>query len=263
MRQRRRQTTDDEHHLVIRTLGVTYGAAGRVVSHQHRCPQFLYAEAGALRAEVAGALWFIPPRRGLWIPSTVPHALAALGPVDLRTLYMTGPLLDWPDVRTVRVTGLLHEAILRAVELGSLDERDTDDRRLAELIAAELRCAPSVPAALTMPLDPRARRLADLFVDDDPSRTLASLLTETGLSRRTAERLFRAETGLSPARWRQQARLADSFKQLLTGAPVADVAAGAGYTSPSAFGAAFKSVMGLTPREVRATAAPDVPLAIR
>ncbi len=242
----------DEPHLVIRALGVAYGAAGRVPSHRHDRAQLLYAKAGMLRAEVGLALWIIPPRRALWIPATVPHALTALGPVDLRTLYMVEGLVDWADVRVLQVTGLLHEAVLRAVALGGLDGREPDDRRLAELVGAELRDAASQPAALTMPTDARAHRLATLFLTTEQEMSLEALLTRAGLSRRTAERLFRAETGLSPARWRQQARLVDSFEQLLSGAPVAEVALRAGYSSPSAFAAAFKSVIGSTPSAIKA-----------
>ena len=252
MRHRRRLTTEDEPHLAVRTLGIAYGTAGRVPSHDHAWAQFLYASSGALRAEVGGALWCIPPRRGLWIPARVPHAVMALGPIHLTTMYVDDAVLDWRDVRSVRVTGLLHEAIVRAVELGALDVRDDNERRLAELIAAELRDAENLPAAVTMPTDPRARRLVDLLFASDPMRSLESMLAEVGLSRRTAERLFRSETGLSPARWRQQARLADSFERLMAGESVAQVALTAGYQSPSAFSAAFKSVLGVTPREVKA-----------
>lgn len=254
MRQPRRLALADEPHLVVRTLSVGYGATGRVASHRHPTAQLLYAGSGALRAEVANTQWIVPPRRGLWIPAGVQHHLTALGPVDLRTLYCAGSFLpDWIEVRAVAVCGLLHEAILRACALGGLDARTPDERRLAELIAAELRAAAHPLGSLTMPTDPRAQRLALLFLDrHDETPPLSSLLTEAGLSRRTAERLFHAETGLSPARWRQQARLATSFQQLAAGTPVTEVALAAGYSSPSAFSAAFKRVVGVAPRQVKA-----------
>ena len=253
MRQRR-LTPGDEPYIVLRTLSVTYGAQGHVPSHRHTTAQFVYAEAGSLRAQVESTLWLVPPRRGLWVPPEVGHELTALGPVDLRTLYFlpsTSP--SWHEVRTVSVCGLLHEAILRACQLGGLDQRNADERRLADLIGAELRTADTRPAVVTMPTDPRARRLADLFLERRSTpETLDGLLVEAGLSRRTAERLFHAETGLSPARWRQQANLADSFARLVAGERIADVAAAAGYSSPSAFSAAFKATMGLAPSDVRA-----------
>ncbi|MEL7369714.1 MAG: helix-turn-helix transcriptional regulator [Myxococcota bacterium] len=253
MRQRRRWTVDDEPHLIIRTLSVTYDAAGRVASHRHSVPQLLYARAGALRAEVAGTLWLVPPRRALWIPAGTEHGLVALGSVDLRTLYCgLSNLEDWVEVRSLTVCGLLHEALLRACDLGGLDARRPDQRRLADLIGDELRDADRIPELLTMPRDPRARRLADLMLERmGDGASLDPLLTEAGLSRRTAERLFYAQTGLSPARWRQQACLAASFERLAAGARVTEVALAAGYASPSAFSAAFKRVLGIAPRDVR------------
>ncbi len=252
MRQRRRLTPADEPHLVLRSLSATYASSGQVPTHRHRRPQFLYAAGGALRAEVDRSIWMVPPGRGLWLPAGIDHALTALGQVDLRTFYCgEGFGVDWDVVRSVTVCGLLHEAILRACVLGALDDRQRDEARLAELIAAELYEAPTHPQALVMPGDPRARRLAELLVQQPSGESsLDSSLSVVGLSRRTAERLFRAETGLSPARWRQQLRLAQSYESLAAGASVADVAHAAGYSSASAFSTAFKSVLGVVPSAV-------------
>lgn len=252
MRQQRRLTPADEPHLVLRSLSVTYAASGRVPSHRHHQPQFLYAASGALRAEVARSIWMVPPGRGLWLPAAIDHSLTALGQVDLRTFYCPeGFGVDWGVVRSVAVCGLLHEAILRVCDLGALDGRERGEARLAELIAAELNDAPTHPHALVMPEDTRARRLAELFMQPQSAESsLDALLPSVGLSRRTAERLFRAETGLSPARWRQQLRLAQSYESLAAGSSVADVALAAGYSSASAFSTAFKSVLGVVPSNV-------------
>ena len=69
----------------------------------------------------------------------------------------------------------------------------------------------------------------------------------SGVSKRTLERLFRAETGLTFGRWRQQARLLEALRLIAAGRPVTTVTLDVGYESPSAFIAMFKNALGTTP----------------
>ncbi|CFO11954.1 AraC family transcriptional regulator [Bordetella pertussis] len=71
------------------------------------------------------------------------------------------------------------------------------------------------------------------------------------LSARTLYRRFLDETGLSFARWIQQARLLDAVRRLGDGQAVTDVALDLGYQSPSAFTAMFNRALGCSPREWR------------
>jgi AraC-like DNA-binding protein len=68
-----------------------------------------------------------------------------------------------------------------------------------------------------------------------------------GIARRTLERRFREETGMSFGMWRQKARLLDSIRLLADGTSVTDAALECGYSSVSAFIAAFKGTFGYTP----------------
>ena len=59
-------------------------------------------------------------------------------------------------------------------------------------------------------------------------------------------------------RWRQQTRLVDALGHLARGASIAQVAAHAGYTNPSAFAVMFKRQLGCEPsRYFGVTPAPD------
>ena len=60
-------------------------------------------------------------------------------------------------------------------------------------------------------------------------------------------RLFRAETALSFAQWRQQARLSRGLEHLAEGMLVAAVADALGYVSVSAFVAMFRRNFGQPP----------------
>jgi AraC-like DNA-binding protein len=77
--------------------------------------------------------------------------------------------------------------------------------------------------------------------------SLDQLARRHGAGRRTLERIFRGETGMSFGMWRQQARLLHSVSALAEGKPVTEAALDAGYASVSAYIAAFKRTFGCTP----------------
>ncbi|MDZ7685392.1 MAG: helix-turn-helix transcriptional regulator [Gammaproteobacteria bacterium] len=106
--------------------------------------------------------------------------------------------------------------------------------------------------SLQMPVDARARRLAERLArvrlnDSISLPGIDRLCREVGLSRRTAERLFIAQTGLTPARWRRQARLNDSVVNIAGGMDIGEAALLAGYRSRSAFYGAFNRTFGFAP----------------
>ena len=80
-----------------------------------------------------------------------------------------------------------------------------------------------------------------------PACEIAELARRVGLSTRTLERRFAQETGMTVGRWRRQVRLLDALRELASGQTVKVVAQDAGYSSPSAFVSAFRSVFGVTP----------------
>jgi AraC-like DNA-binding protein len=67
-------------------------------------------------------------------------------------------------------------------------------------------------------------------------------------SARTLYRRFLKETGITLARWMQQARLLESIRRLAAGDPVTTVALDLGYESPSAFSTMFRRALGIAPR---------------
>lgn len=247
--------------MVVRSLSVDYERGSGEAPHEHPWSQLLYAGRGTLRATVGDGVWLVPPRRALWVPPGCRHRLAMLGPVQLRTLYFREhPFAAAPGVRVIDVDGLLHELVLRVCALAWLDERVAHERLLAQLLAAELAQAPRHAVFLTLPLDRRALGLAQamLAAGAEPL-DLDAALEASGLSRRTAERLFAKETGSSPARWLRLARLARALEHLMAGGRVADAAAIAGYQSLSAFSEVYVRTFGVSPGAQRRPAAPVAP----
>jgi AraC-like DNA-binding protein len=68
------------------------------------------------------------------------------------------------------------------------------------------------------------------------------------MSTRTLYRRFLRETGITFARWKQQARLLESIRRLAEGASVTAVAVDLGYESASAFSTMFRRALGTAPR---------------
>ena len=119
---------------------------------------------------------------------------------------------------------------------------------MAGFMLDQLRVLPSAALELPMPRDARALRLAlRLREACGEAASLDRLAHAAGGSRRTLERLFRKETGMSLGRWRQQVRLLQAMRLLARGEPVTSTALEVGYESPSAFIAAFSNALGTTP----------------
>lgn len=76
---------------------------------------------------------------------------------------------------------------------------------------------------------------------------IADLAHASGASSRTIQRLFLAETGLPFSQWRQRLRLLHGVAALGQGASVTGAGLEAGYSSTSAFIAAFRRHFGTTP----------------
>jgi AraC-like DNA-binding protein len=239
----------DPRHL-IRTLAMNY-PSGRVLErHDHSWGQLVYAFEGVMRVDTADGIWVVPPQRAVWIPAGVAHSIAMSGRVGMRTLYVDAELARGLPERcgVFPVPPLLRELILYAVALGGLREHVAAERRVAELVLDQLRALSVAPLELPLPRDPRALRVALRLRDAPGERTrLDTIARQCGASRRTIERLFHAETGLSLGRWRQQARLLCALDRLAHGDPVTRIALDVGYDSPSAFIAAFQSALGTTP----------------
>lgn len=79
-------------------------------------------------------------------------------------------------------------------------------------------------------------------------KTIEKLMAEMNCSRRSLERFFQDNTGMSPARYRLQCRLARA-KDLLkfSGKPVVEVAGECGFGDQSHFTKVFKEEIGQTP----------------
>ena len=243
-----RLTRADEPYLLVRTVGAHVASASDTGRHAHHWGQFIYCASGVMTVWTQAGSWVAPPHWAVWVPPGVHHQIRFAGAAALRTLYLRDDVAaGLPSQCTVlTVSPLLRELVLRAVEIGMLDERQSTHTAMATLIVGEASVGDAPPLHLRAPTTPAAQRASELLASG-VAHGAATVARQIGLSPRTLERRFLTETGLTVASWGRQARLLQSLRLLAAGERVKAVAERAGYRTPSAFVAAFRTTFGQTP----------------
>ncbi|MHB0773964.1 helix-turn-helix transcriptional regulator [Bradyrhizobium sp. 1.29L] len=193
-------------------------------------------------------------------------------PVDVVQLYLPQTVLkrvaDEADTakpidlleRTAHPDPITSRLLLSAADV--LESNDTLDtlfrHQLIELLATRLLAAHTGSPMTMQPamggLSPKvlAGALERLRSDSDADVSLAALASGAGLSRFHFCRAFKESTGLSPHGWLRQHRLEQAMNMLRdTDEAVVSIAAALGYSSQTAFAAAFRKQTGETPSDWR------------
>lgn len=220
--------------------------------HSHERAQLLYASTGIMCVITDAATFIVPPQRALWIPPRVEHEVECRGHVSVRTTYIdtaARPALP-TECRVFEVSALLRELIIEATILPIEYDVDGRDGRIMALILDEITRTPAVPLHVPMPSHPQLERACRaILADPAQNDTLDDWAEMASMGRRTFTRLFRRETGMSFAAWRQHVRLMEALSRLATGHRVTSVAFDVGYSSSSAFSAMFKRTFGAPPTQ--------------
>jgi AraC-like DNA-binding protein len=236
----------------------------RVLPHQHAWAQLAISVTGTVHLRVPSATFVVPPRRALWIPPGVEHAVTLVETAELRTLYIyqaegqcgPGPGDSasnlWRRCRVLEVSELM-----RALVCDLPTEPDggpapsaaqlARERHVSALLLDELRQATQLDLRVDMPRDKRLHTLCQAVLDDPLAHdSLQAFAHDSGASPRTIARLFRQELGCTYLQWRQQVILAKAVELGASGLAIGQIAAELGYT-PSAFSAMVQRACGLSP----------------
>ena len=240
-------TTTSVENASVRSLVARYSAGHRMAWHEHAWHQLVYASEGFLTVHVPGASWVVPVDRGVWLPAGTRHTLEMRTRTRLATLYFDPGVADLAPVpHVVHTNVLVRELVRHITERRALDFAEPGDERLALVLVDHLRALDVAPLELRDPHDTRARE-ATTALRADPALALDKVAADAGASRRTLERVMRVETGMSLGQWRQRAQLLRALELLADGASVTQVATTVGFSTPSAFIASFRRVLGTTP----------------
>jgi AraC-like DNA-binding protein len=216
--------------------------------HQHAEHQLAWAASGVINVRVPdGRTWVLPPSLALWLPAGLRHNTGSAALTTMRSAYFVPDRcpLRLPGPAVVPVPGLLRELI---IHLGSADVPGRERRR-AEAVVFDLVKPVSVTAiGVPEPADARLAAIAAALrrapADD---RSLADWGRQVGASARNLARLFVQDTGLTFGQWRTSLRLQAALPLLADGMAVGRVSARVGYATPSAFVAAFRRAVGVSP----------------
>lgn len=234
----------------ITTLARNYPHGYTIPLHFHDRDQLVYASRGVMTVRTGNGTWVVPPHRAVWIPTEIPHTITMSGLVAMRTLYLK-PRLAKPLPRgccVISISPLLKELILHACTVRRLTKSVKWQMHLVGVIVHQLEAVQMVPLQLPHLSDPRLIRISDVLTQDpSDSRTLTELCRVSGGSKRSIERLFQQEIGMTFGKWRQQLRLMQGMRLLAEGAKVTHAALESGYSTPSAFISMFRKALGTTP----------------
>jgi len=226
-------------------------AAGHVIPpHHHRRSQLVYGASGTMMVETKRGRWIVPADSAAWIPGGVEHNLRMVSAVTTVTLWVEPTVdLGLPDnCQVVEISALMRSLLTAAIEVEPEYEAGGRDGHLMALLLHELKRLPTLQLCLHFPRHEKlAERCRDFMQQPKPHDTIESWSAALNMSRRTFTRLFKKETGLSFALWRQQASLFAALPRLAAGESITSVAFELGYESPAAFTTMFKRLQGVPP----------------
>ena len=242
----------------VTTLSYLYTPKDVVPPHFHEYAQVLYASSGAMTVSAESSIWVIPPERAVWIPPGVQHSIKMHSAVFMKSIYLRSSLSGrMPRTCVVlNVSPLLKELLIRSCASPTLSLRRKREANLIAVVLDELQASTHMPLGLSLPRDERALRVAHQLMDN-PAEDILHALRIAGAARRTLERIFVRETGITFGKWRQQLSLIHAVRLLGEGWKVASVAEACGYESTSAFVAMFKKRLGTTPAKYSTTQSED------
>ncbi len=220
----------------------------------------LCASKGALRLEAQGRSWLLPPARAALITADEPIQVAIPQPVITSSvLFDTGFAPPPPGVLTVFDLSPLARALVSECVAWpeAAEPLPSYARSLFGALAAVAWRLAEQPSPVSVPAgsSPELRRALALTgerIDDDAA--FAEIAREVGLAPRSLARRFEAECQMT---WRavlRRMRVLEAISMLAAGEQsVTTIAHAVGYTSLSAFNAAFRDLTGRTPTDYRAS----------
>ena len=227
----------------------------QITPHSHARDQLLYAVSGVMRVQTETEAWIVPPDRAVYLPAGTRHTVAIRDDLEMRTLYIDNGAGVAARPSVLEMSDLLRALILALIEEPVVYDEDGRGGLIARLILIELAAARRLPLVVPMPTDRRLRRVCDaLLANPESTASLEVLACEAGASARTLARLFKRQLNMGFAAWRQRVRFHNAVEALAAGDAIGQVARDNGYRSASAFSAAFRKAMGMTPSAIRVAA---------
>jgi AraC-like DNA-binding protein len=213
----------------------------------HQAHQLVWARRGVLSVRAKGATWVLPSGLALWLPVGLAHETGAAVAADMAGIYVDPHRcpIRWDTPTVVAVDALQRELL---VHLERADLEPGPRRRAEATLFDVLQPAPAAVIDVPDLVDPRAVAVAAALAADpaDP-RSLEAWGRAVGASGRTLARVWSKDTGMAFAAWRTRLRIREAMPLLAAGRPIGAISRRVGYQTSSAFVAAFRREIGVTP----------------
>lgn len=213
--------------------------------HSHHAGQLWRIAAGLLVIETPLGRSVVPAKHIGWIPPGQQHAAFSESAIEGCAVYLDPAHCEGlPEEATLFESDDFTDALFSRLSVAG---SEYDPRKLI-LLLEELALASQVRFYLPVPTDPRLKNVVrKLLQSVDDNQTVESHASRAGMSVRTFNRRFSAETGMNFVNWRQLARVMQAMEWLAAGKPVGWIALSCGYSSVSAFIEVFGTWTGKTP----------------
>lgn len=246
-----RRKANAKHELTgVMVTARTFKSGEVFARHTHDDGQFAYAATGGISMFTDKGNWIVPARRAIWVPANIGHEMHMHGAVTMLNAFIghgAAVLAALPaHCQVYGVSALLTQLFdaMMALPTGASPRRV----RLEALLLDELSGMPRLPLNVPLSEDPRlSKACRHMLHMPTQAMSIDEMAKMANMSRRTFTRRFREATGVSFVAWRQQVCLLEALSRLSQGASVKDVSVDLGYSSTSAFSAAFKQFLGDSP----------------
>ena len=232
----------------------TYPPAFELEEHTHRRAQLLCPTSGVMAVQTPDGAWVAPPERAVWIPGGMPHSSRMVGTVQTHSVLLDADLCPRRSAscEVVGVSPLLRQLLMAVAAMPIEYDQDGRDGLVVQLLLAEVDAAPVIPLAVPFPAHPALAYRCQMFLaQPSAGATIDEWADALAMNRRNFTRIFRRETGMSFAEWRQQACLSVALAKLAAGETVTNVALDLGYDGPGNFSTMFKRILGVPPSHYR------------
>lgn len=215
----------------------------------------LVALKGSFHVQIETLAWAISVNRAILIKPQIPYHLYLNNQSTLCTIEIDKKLLDLTrNVSIIEITPLLKEIILHTARHEVLKSSKNRDSLIFALLVDHFNNQKTQTVSTPLPQDERALKIYRLVVEEKLfDQSFEVLARKVGASKRTLERIFQNEIGMTFSKWRQLLRLQYSLTLLDKGLRVLEVSDEVGYASSSAFIHAFKGYFGYSPRQYLST----------
>ncbi|MEO5744346.1 MAG: AraC family transcriptional regulator [Terracoccus sp.] len=220
----------------------------------------LCASSGALRIEAEGRRWLLPPSRAALLRAGRPVTVAIPQPVTTASVLFHVDFVP-PPLQDLTVFDLDPLARALVAECGGWQEAEEPLPPYARAIFAALAAVAwrlaERPSPVVMPVGRSAEVRAALQLTEEQlgeQIRFEDLAAAVGLVPRSLARRFEVEVGMTWRATLRRMRVLRAVERLAADdTPITAIAHEVGYSSLSAFNAAFRELTAATPSDYRAT----------